>query len=165
MQTQAKPSGCAPVAVPNSLFSECIKAFGCMISSSSPALNTRTHREIRADFCSTSTREHHVERHKSFLTADSHLIVCFRKQVAQGRYFLFANPFKVEQICKTEHGWQQNSGLDANRPLRQVVLFHLWLVALNLLLFYIVCLGDTLQMYKKYQKVRIAVERIKIIKM
>lgn len=123
MQTQAKPAGCAPVMVPNSLFSECMKAFYFMISSSS--LNTRTYREARADFCSTSTSEHHVERHKSSLTADSHLIVCFRKQVAQGRYFLFASPFKVEQICRTEHRWQQNSGLDANHPLRHVVLFHL----------------------------------------
>lgn len=149
MQTQAKPSGCAPAVVPSSLFSECINAFYFMISSSSPALNTGVHREVRADF---ALRAQVRGTNPPQLLIAILLIVCFRKQAAQGRYFLFANPFKVEQICKTEHRWQQNSGLDANHPLRLVVLFHLWLVALNLLVFYIVCFGDTLQLYKNIKK-------------
>lgn len=155
MQTQAKPSGRAPCSL------NVLRHFILWLAVAAQ-LWTQECREVRADFCSMSTSEHHVERRKSSLTGDSHLIVCFR---AQGRYFLFANPFKVEQICKTEHRWQQNSSLDANHPLRQVVLFHLWQVALNLLFFNIVCFVDTLQIYKKYQKGKITVERIKVIKM
>lgn len=48
------------------------------------------------------------------------LIMYFRKQGAQGRYFLFAGPFRLEQICKTQHRWQQNSGLNAKHQLMQV---------------------------------------------
>lgn len=72
-----------------------LKAFYFIISSSSPALSTRMHSEIRADFYSTSTSEHRVEGHKSSLTAHSHLAPrVLQKTSSTRKVFSFCQSFQ-----------------------------------------------------------------------
>lgn len=163
MQTQAKPSGCAPAVVPSSLFSECIKAFYFMISSLSPALNTGVHSEVRADFCSTSTSERRVGRHKFSPTADSHLAYSVLQKTSSTR--------KVFSFCQSGTDLQNRVQMATEQWLRckpsieASGTFPSLTSSFESPGFSYSLFWRHTSNVEKYQKVKITVERIKIIKM